>query len=398
VIPTTSYDVVVVGAGIVGLATARALLRERPGLRLAVLDKEPQPARHQSGRNSGVIHAGLYYRPGSEKARLCVEGNRRMVAYCAAHSIPHEVCGKTIVATSVLEEERLAVLEERAGANGVLVERLSPTALREREPHAAGRAALHVPSTGITDFRLVSLAYARDVEEAGGELLLGRALAGAEPRAGGLRLATSDGPLDAAFLVNCAGLHSDRVAAMCGATTGARIVPFRGEYYRLTPAARSLVRHLLYPVPDPDLPFLGVHLHRHVDGEVSAGPNAVLAGDREAYERGQLSPGHLGGLLVHPGFWRMAARMGWTGLAELVRARSQAAFLRAARHLLPELRADHLAPHPAGIRAQALDRSGRLIDDFLFTEGERSLHVVNAPSPAATASLVIGEEVAGRVR
>ena len=392
-----TFDVAVVGAGIVGLATARALLHWRPELRLVVLEKEHEIARHQSGRNSGVIHAGLYYRPGSRKAELCVEGNRRMVAYCRRHRIPHEVCGKTIVATTEAEEERLADLESRALANGVPADPMTAAELKKREPHAAGRVALLVRTTGITDYHQVSCSFAAEVQKLGGEIRLGRMLTGIEAKGARLRLTTGDGSIDAAFLVNCAGLFSDRVAKMAGADTGSRIVPIRGEYYHLTSEARPFVRHLIYPVPDPELPFLGVHLHRHVDGEVSAGPNAVLAGDREAYEPGEVSLRHVAGTLSYPGFWSMAVRMGPTGLRELVRAHSKKLFLRSARRLVPELEPEHLTPSRAGIRAQALDRSGRLVDDFLFAEGECSLHVVNAPSPAATASLVIGEEIAGRV-
>lgn len=380
-----------------GLATARSLLLRRLDLSVLVLEKEDEVGRHQSGRNSGVVHSGLYYPPGSRKARFAVEGNGRMIDYCRRFRVPHEVCGKTIVAVDAADEERLGALRETARANGVEVEPLSAEGIRRREPHARGRAGLHVPSTGITDFGEVTRSMARETIASGGEVRLGTALEGIEREGDHLRLETSGASIETGYLVNCAGLHSDRVAAMTGSDLDTRIVPFRGEYYRLAPGARSLVRHLIYPVPNPELPFLGVHLHRQVDGEVSAGPNAVLAGRREGYRGRGLSFSHLARTATFPGFWRLTRRLGLVGLTELLRARSKRLFLRSARRLVPKLQPAHLTPAPSGVRAQALTRDGELVDDFLFAEGELSLHVVNAPSPAATASLVIGEEIAERV-
>ena len=380
-----------------GLATARSLLLRRLDLSVLVLEKEDEVARHQSGRNSGVIHSGLYYSPGSRKARFAVEGNRRMIDYCRRFRVPHEVCGKTIVAVDRDDEERLGTLAETARENGVEVEPLTPRGIHRREPHARGRAGLWVPSTGITDFGEVTRSLARETKASGGEVRLGTALRGVEREGDHLRLETDTGSIETGYLVNCAGLHSDRVARLAGASVEARIVPFRGEYYRLAPGARSLVRNLIYPVPDPDLPFLGVHLHRQVDGEVSAGPNAVLAARREGYRSRGLSLSYLIRMATFPGFWRMTLRLGLVGLTELLRARSKRLFLRSARRLIPTLQLPQLIRAPSGVRAQALTPDGELVDDFLFAEGELSLHVLNAPSPAATASLVIGDEITDRV-
>jgi (S)-2-hydroxyglutarate dehydrogenase len=386
--------VLVVGGGLVGLATARALLA-RGARRVVVLEKEPAIARHQSGRNSGILHSGIYYQPGSLKGRFAREGRERLVALCAERGIRHELCGKVVVAADSGELPRLEDLARRAGENGVAVEWLDAAALTAREPHVRGVAALLVRATGIVDYPAVARALAADVEAAGGEVRCGVAVRGVERlRDGGVRLATTAGAVDGSFLVTCGGLHSDRLAALAGVVTPARIVPFRGEYYRLRPSARGLVRHLVYPLPDPAFPFLGVHLHRTVDGEVWAGPNAVLAGAREGYRRRDISARDLGGTLTYPGFWRLASRLGGLGIAELVRATSRRRFLVAARRLVPALAAADLEPAPAGVRAQALDREGRLVDDFLVVGGEASLHVLNAPSPAATSCLPIGDHLA----
>lgn len=386
--------VVVVGAGLVGLATARALT-QRTGRPVVVLEKEPAIARHQSGRNSGILHSGIYYKPGSLKVRFAREGRERLIALCRERGIRHEICGKVVVAVDAAELPRLEALAARAAENAVEVSWLDRAGLVAREPDVAGVAALAVPATGIVDYGAVARALAADVVAAGGEVRCGVALAGVDRAAGGaLRLRTSAGALEAALLVTCGGLHSDRLAALAGVEPPARIVPFRGEYYRLAPRAAALVRHLVYPLPDPAVPFLGVHLHRTVDGEVWAGPNAVLAGAREGYRRRDVSPRDLAGTLGYPGFWRMAARMGSRGLGELVRATSRRRFLAEARRLLPALAAADLVPAPAGVRAQALDRRGQLVDDFLVVGGEASLHVLNAPSPAATSCLPIGDHLA----
>jgi len=389
--------IVIVGGGLVGLATARALRAALPAVPLVVLEKEPDVARHQSGHNSGILHSGLYYKPGSLKARFTREGRRRLIAFCGERGIRHEVCGKVVVATRAAELPRLEALQKRAAENEVETQRLDSAALRAREPHVRGEAALLVPPTGIADFPAVARTFAADLADGGVALRRGVALTAIDRAAGGLRLHTSDGPLDAAFLVNCAGLFCDRVARMAGVDPPVRIVPFRGEYYRLRESARGLVRHLVYPLPDPAVPFLGVHLHRTVDGEVVAGPNAVLAGAREGYRRRDLSSRDLGEVLRFGGFWRLAGRLGGKGVAELLRATSKRVFLADARRLVPALELDDLLPSPAGVRAQAVDRAGKLVDDFLVLPGERSLHVLNAPSPAATSCLPIGEHLAAQV-
>jgi (S)-2-hydroxyglutarate dehydrogenase len=390
----SSAPILVVGGGLVGLATARALLG-RGARRVVVLEKEAAIARHQSGRNSGILHSGIYYQPGSLKGRFAREGRERLVALCVERGIRHELCGKVVVAADPGELPQLEALARRAAENGVAVEWLDTAALTAREPHVRGVAALLVPATGIIDYPAVAGALAADVEGAGGEVRCGVAVRRVERlRDSGVRLATTAGAVDGSFLITCGGLYSDRLAALAGVVSPARIVPFRGEYYRLRPAARDLVRHLVYPLPDPAFPFLGVHLHRTVDGEVWVGPNAVLAGAREGYRRRDVSARDLGGTLSYPGFWRLAARLGGLGLAELVRATSRRRFLAAARRLVPALAADDLVRAPAGVRAQALDRQGRLVDDFLVVAGEASLHVLNAPSPAATSCLPIGDHLA----
>jgi (S)-2-hydroxyglutarate dehydrogenase len=392
-----STPLVVVGGGIVGLATAHALLAARPATPLVLLEKEPELARHQTGHNSGILHSGLYYKPGSLKARFCREGRERLVAFCAERGIRHEICGKVVVATDDAEAVRLRALGARAAENGVATEPLDAAALAAREPNVRGVAALLVPSTGIVDFPAVAHALAEDLARAGATIRRGVALLGVTPAGDGLRLDTTAGPLDARFLVNCGGLHCDRIARLAGVEPPVRIVPFRGEYYRLRNGARGLVRHLVYPLPDPAVPFLGVHLHRTVDGEVIAGPNAVLATRREGYRRRDVSLRDGVEVLGFGGFWRLVGRLGGRGFAELLRATSRRRFLADARRLVPALRLDDLVPAPAGVRAQAVDRAGALVDDFLVADGDRSLHVLNAPSPAATSCLPIGEHLAERV-
>jgi L-2-hydroxyglutarate oxidase LhgO len=384
-------DVAIVGAGIVGLATARQLLLDRPGLRVAVLEKEAEPGRHQTGRNSGVLHSGVYYTPGSLKARLCVEGKRRLEAYAAERGIPVERRGKLIVALDASELPRLAELERRARANGVPdLKVLDGDALREVEPHVLGIRALHVPTTGVIDYGLVARAYADDVREAGGTIACGRRVTAIRPGAGAVAVDAGE-TLTARLVVTCAGVQSDRV----GGGSGTRIVPFRGDYYTLTGRTAGLVRGLVYPVPDPAFPFLGVHFTRRIDGTVIAGPNAVLALAREGYGRTSFSLRDALDTLRHPGFRRFAVRHWRLGLAETWRDWSKRAFVADMRRYLPDLDADEVRFGPSGIRAQAMDGAGRLVDDFVIDEGERVLRVVNAPSPAATSSLAIGEHLAG---
>jgi L-2-hydroxyglutarate oxidase len=391
------YDVAVVGGGIVGLATAYQLTRLRPGTRIVVLEKERRCGEHQTGRNSGVIHSGIYYAPGSRKARYAVDGARRMVEFCQQHGLPVEVTGKVIVATSEAERVRLDRLYERGQANGVRVERLDRTALLDREPHAGGIAGLYVADTGICDFAAVAREYARLAVAEGMALRVATPVTGLRADDRGVTVHTGRGVVRAAVVVNCAGLHCDRVAALDGGPVPARIVPFRGEYYELPPDRRQLVRALIYPVPNPDFPFLGVHFTRMIDGSVHIGPNAVLALRREGYRWLSASPRDLAQTLAYPGFWRLA-RANWReGGAEVGRSLSRRRFAAAARRLLPELADTDLRRAGSGVRAQAITRAGALVDDFLLVERGRQVHVLNAPSPAATASLPIGAEIADRV-
>jgi len=393
-------DVAIVGGGIVGLATALRLLQERPALRLAVLEKEAELASHQSGHNSGVIHAGLYYPPGSLKARLCREGKAELEAYCASRGIPFERIGKLVVALDEGELVRLDGLRERAVANRVPgLEVVGPERMREIEPHVTGIRALWSPTTGIVDFRRVALAYADDVRAAGGSIRTSWPVTTIGDRPDGLVLRTAGGEeLVARAVIACAGLWADRVAALTGdAGAGAlRIVPFRGDYYTLTPDARTLVRGLVYPVPDPRFPFLGVHFTKRHDGEVWAGPNAVLAFARDGYRRRDVSVRDLAEVLSFPGFLRLAARHLGTGLAEMWRDISKGAYVRELQRYVPAIRPDQLVFGPSGVRAQALARDGTLVDDFDLAGSGRVLHVRNAPSPAATASLSIGRTLAER--
>lgn len=387
--------VVVAGAGLVGLATARALLRCVWDLSVVVVEKEPSPARHQSGRNSGVVHSGVYYRPGSHKARLCVAGARRMLAYCAEHGVPHLVCGKVIVATNDREGAILEELLARGRANGVPgVRRLLPEELAGIEPHARGVAALHVPGTAVCDFGGVARALAREIEEVGGTVCTSEEVVGCERAAGEVGVRTTERTIHADLLVTCGGLHADRLARMDGVDASLRVVPFRGEYRRLAAPSANYVRGLIYPTPDPRLPFLGVHLTRDVHGTVEAGPGAVLALAREGYRWRDAHWRDLREMLGYRGFWRMAARYPGTGIAEVVRSLSRTAFARAVRRLVPEVRARDLLPGSAGVRAQAVTADGSLVDDFVVGEGACGVHVLNAPSPAATASLAIGRHVA----
>ncbi|MFL5755179.1 MAG: L-2-hydroxyglutarate oxidase [Chloroflexota bacterium] len=392
-------DVVVIGGGIIGLATALRLLEARPGLRVVVLEREAELATHQSGHNSGVIHAGLYYAPGSLKARLSRQGKAELEAYCERKGIAFARVGKVVVALSADELPRLRELEVRATANGVPgLETLDPVRLAEIEPHAAGVEALWSPTTGIVDYRRVALAFADDVRAAGGTIETGRTVTAIHDAPRSLLVRTSGGDVETSSVVACAGLWADRVAGLTGdaGADAPRIVPFRGDYYTLTPDARDLVRGLIYPVPDPRFPFLGVHFTRRIDGEVWAGPNAVLAFARTGYRRRDVSVPDLAATLAYPGFLRLASRYLRTGLAEMWRDWSGGAFHSALQRYLPELRRDQLVFGPSGVRAQALARDGTLVDDFDLAGSARVLHVRNAPSPGATASLAIGRELATR--
>jgi L-2-hydroxyglutarate oxidase len=390
------YDVAIVGGGIVGVATGMALLG-RARASLVILEAEARLAAHQTGKNSGVIHSGLYYKPGSLKARNCVAGRTALTRFCDAHGIPYELCGKVVVAT---RSAQLPVLEEllrRGAANGLEgLRRLGPEEIREREPHAAGVAGILVRETGIIDYAQVTEAFAAEVRGHGGTIVTGARVRRVRRGADEIVLETGAGAVRCAAVINCAGLQSDRVARRCGLRPDVRIVPFRGEYYTLAPAARGLVRHLIYPVPDPEFPFLGVHFTRRIGGEIEAGPNAVLAFKREGYGRFSFSPRDALSTVSYGGFWRLAGRYFRTGMGEMWRSLSKRAFVRALRELVPEIAARDLSRGGAGVRAQALDRQGALVDDFRFVEDERMIHVLNAPSPAATASIAIGEVVAER--
>lgn len=385
----------IIGGGIVGLATARELVRG--GHEVTVLEKERTWAAHQTGRNSGVIHAGPYYRPGSLKARMCLAGNRGMVAFAQEHDIAHDVCGKLIVATSADELPRLEALHERALANGVEVDRIDGVAAREIEPHVAAVGALHVHSTGIIDYGQVSRTLARLAEAGGADLRTSTGVTGIRADGDGVVVTHTRGDDRFEAIVNCAGLQSDRVARLAGLRPSARIVPFRGEYFELAESRHDLVRGLIYPVPDPELPFLGVHLTRMIHGGVHAGPNAVLALAREGYDWRTIRVGDALGSLLYPGVLRMAPRFAATGIAEVARSLSRERFAAALARLVPGIVAADLTPSPAGIRAQAVARDGSLVDDFLIERAARQVHVLNAPSPAATASLEIAKTIAAEV-
>ena len=392
-----SYDLLVIGAGILGLAVSRELLRRYPRLRLAVLDKEPSVGQHQTGHNSGVLHSGIYYAPGSLKARLCVEGQRELYAYCETKGIPTDRCGKVIVASSEDELPRLENLLQRGLSNGVEgLEMIGPERLRELEPHCIGVKALFSPNTGIVDFSRVTRAYADDVVASGGEVLPGYGVEQISDRPGRVIVHTTAGDVETQHVVACAGLHADRVARLTGGPRDPRIVPFRGDYWVLRPDRRDLARNLIYPVPDPSFPFLGVHFTRRIDdGSVWLGPNAVLAFSREGYRRLDVRPRDLAEALAYRGFQRLATKFWQTGMQEMVRDFSKEAFLGSLQVYVPELTMADLLPGPSGVRAQALGPDGSLVDDFVFnTQGNRIVHVRNAPSPGATSSLAIGRMIA----
>lgn len=396
----SSVDVAVVGAGLVGLATALAISERAPGARIVVLEAEAEVARHQSGRNSGVIHSGVYYRPGSLKAELCVQGADRLTAFCTQQEIPFNRCGKVIIATEESEIGVLVDIERRGIANGLTDLRLlDPEGLRQVEPHATGLAALWVPQAGVVDFGAVARRLAALLVESGHEVRRGFRVAAIEHSSRGFRLTSALGDrYEARKLVNCAGLQSDRVARLAGEQPSVHILPFRGEYYLLRPERDGMVRHLVYPVPDPRFPFLGVHFTRRVDGTVEVGPNAVLAFGRHHYRgEGRPSLSDTMEMARSSSLWRLGARYWRTGSIELVRSRSRRLYAASARRLIPEVQADDLRRGGSGIRAQAVDQDGTLLDDFALLETDDAVHVLNAPSPAATACFAIGERIADRV-
>jgi L-2-hydroxyglutarate oxidase len=391
------HDLIVIGGGIVGLATAHRFLQRMPGHTVRIVEKEDRLAAHQTGRNSGVLHSGIYYKPGSLKAINCREGKRAMEQFCRDEGVPFDLCGKVIVATAEAELPRLADIFARGQANGVRCEQIGPERLRELEPHAAGLAAIHVPEAGIVNYATVCDRLAERIRQAGGEITLGARVRGFRAADDAITVETTAGDFSARQAVNCAGLYCDRVAALSGRRPDVQIVPFRGEYFKLRTEAEHLCRTLIYPVPDPAFPFLGVHFTRMIGGGVECGPNAVLAFSREGYTKLKLNLRDLADSLSYPGFLRLAARYWRTGAGEMWRSVSKRAFVRALARLVPEIRPEHLDPAPAGVRAQALARDGSMVDDFLIEEAGRVVNVLNAPSPAATSSLRIGELIVDRL-
>lgn len=395
---SNSFDVCVVGGGLIGLAVARALVDRLDGLSLAVLDKEDAVARHQSSHNSGVVHSGLYYTPGSLKARLCVEGRDAVYELCQAEGIPSDRSGKLVIATDASELAALDELERRGNANGLKgIRRFGPQEITEHEPEATGIAALHVPEAGVADFPAIADHHAGKLREEGVEIITGAGVTAISHELDGVSLVTGDRRFTARIMVNCAGLHSDRVAALAGVRPGVRIVPFRGEYYRLTDEASGLVRKLIYPVPDSRFPFLGVHFTRRIDDQVEVGPNAILALGREHYRGTKPDWSEFRSILADPRFRKLALRHWRSGTAELFNSRSRSLYARLARRLVPALGREHLEAGGAGVRAQAVDATGKLVDDFVIEKAGSTVHVLNAPSPGATAHIAIGHYIAGEV-
>ncbi len=395
------YDLTIIGGGIIGLATALKITETHPGRKVLILEKESQVAQHQTGHNSGVIHSGLYYRPGSIKARTCVTGRKALIDFCQEHSVPFDLCGKVVVATSEAEIPRLEELHRRGIANGLQgVELIGPERLRELEPYASGVKGLLVPETGIIDYKKVAEAYAARIREAGGDIRTSHRVVGILDLSNEIVLQTSAGDYRTGSLINCGGLYSDVVMKMMGASDMGsddqehRIIPFRGEYYKLAPAKQYLVRNLIYPVPDPAFPFLGVHFTRMAKGGVEAGPNAVFALAREGYRKTDVNIPDLWRTVSFKGFWAMSGKYWRTGFGELYRSLSKSAFVRALQKLLPEIRESDLIPGGSGVRAQAVSASGGLVDDFVIRGSRNAIHVLNAPSPGATASLAIGQSIA----
>ena len=393
---SNQYDIAIIGGGILGLSTAMQLMERAPNWRVAVIEKEAQLAMHQTGHNSGVMHSGIYYRPGSHKAQFCVAGLNNMVKFCDENEIEYQQCGKVIVALNESELGRLQDLFERGTANGVPdLEIVGPERLKEIEPYTVGIRALWAPHTGIVDFTKVAAAFANKFQQAGGDIFTGAEVKKITNMTGSVALETTKGTLQAKHLINCAGLYADKVATMTGEKLGVKIIPFRGEYYTLRPESHHLVSGLIYPVPDPQFPFLGVHFTRNIKGHVEAGPNAVMALRREGYRKRDFSLGESMANLAYPGFWKMAAKYWKIGMGEVYRSFNKRVFLHDLQRLIPEIRNSDLASGGSGVRAQAVARDGSLLDDFSIIQGRDAIHVLNAPSPGATSSLAIGDHIAG---
>ena len=392
------YNVVVIGGGIVGLASALKIKEQNPTYKVAVIEKERTIAQHQTGHNSGVIHSGLYYKPGSYKAENCVKGYHMLIDFCNQEEIPYELCGKVVVATKDTQLSALETLFERGKANGLDgIKKIDPDQIKEYEPHVKGVAGLFVPQTGIIDYKVVADKYAEKFKHFGGEIHSSNKLVKFKEDRGFIHVHTESQRLTTRLVVNCSGLYSDQIAKLTGAKINYKIVPFRGEYYKVKPEKTHLVKNLIYPVPDPSFPFLGVHFTRHIDGGIEAGPNAVLAFAREGYKKSNIHMKELLGTLFYPGFMRVAYKYWKTGMGEMYRSYSKKAFTRALQELIPEIQKRDLIKGGAGVRAQACDRKGGLIDDFLVVEHDKFINVGNAPSPAATSSLAIGEQIANMV-
>ena len=392
------YDFIIIGGGILGMSTAMQLQQAYPERRMLLVEKESEAARHQTGHNSGVIHAGVYYTPGSLKARFCLEGNKATKAFCEAHDIPYDSCGKLLVATNELEMQRMQALWERTEANGLEREWLEPEALAEREPNITGLGGIFVPSSGIVDYAAVTRAMAAEFERTGGEIRYGAEVTDLDEREQEVVVTTSAGDFTGRYLVTCSGLMADRVIRMLGQDPGFSICPFRGEYYQLPEQHNDIVNHLIYPIPDPSMPFLGVHLTRMIDGSVTVGPNAVLALKREGYRRRDVSPRDLTQMLTNPGILKVLARNLRPGLSEMKNSLHKRGYLELVRKYCPSLTLDDLTPYPAGVRAQAVSRDGTLVDDFLFVNTPRTVNVGNAPSPAATSAIPIGAHIVEQVK
>ena len=391
------YDFAIVGGGIVGLSTGMAIYNRFPNARVVVIEKESKVAEHQTGHNSGVIHSGIYYKPGSFKARFARQGSQSMTEFCQIHGIDHDICGKVIVATKEEEMPLLQNLYTRGLENGLAITKIGQDELKEIEPHVKGLGAIRVPQAGIVNYRQVSETFAEIIKEHGGEIKLNTKVEKIHEESDGVTIETNRGTLKTNMVINCAGLHSDRVAAAAGYKTDMKILPFRGEYFKLKPEKRYLVKNLIYPVPNPKFPFLGVHFTRMISGEVDAGPNAVLSFKREGYKKTDFNAKDLAEALSYSGLWKMAGKFAKEGFDEYVRSFSKKQFTKSMQQLIPEIQEDDLIPAPAGVRAQALKDDGNMVDDFHIIMGRRSIHVCNAPSPAATASIEIGKEVVRRI-
>lgn len=391
------YDFVIIGGGIVGLSTGMALGEKYPHASLVILEKENRLAYHQTGHNSGVIHSGIYYKPGSFKAKFTRAGSQSMVNFCQKYDLPYEVCGKVIVATKEQELPLLDNLYRRGIENGLSVKKITPEEVKEKEPYVSCLAGIYVPTSGIADYKKVCQKYADLIQQQGGEIRLNTKVTNITNTPQGKVLQTTQGEIKAKFIINCAGLYSDRLAQLDGVNPQAKIVPFRGEYYQLKPEKRYLVKTLIYPVPNPEFPFLGVHFTRMIDGSIHAGPNAVLSLKREGYQKTDFDFSEFMEVMTYPGFWKLAAKHADEGIKEIIRSFSKAAFVKSLQQLIPEVQAEDIMPCEAGVRAQALKADGKLVDDFLIIQNQQAMHVCNAPSPAATASLEIGKAIVAQI-